>query len=181
MNSFVLRLSTPILCQPKTRIDRAVKKWDVQQFSVSLAHAELQHPGGWSSVHKRPWIFLSTRPLNVFSDALVTKTQIWHHKGTAVAPVIPQRSRNAQSFHRVRSRVCFSLSLPSIHSSDNLWLPGLTGHLGSTLVDDRRARRGLTVQAEATDQVLQSRAFRFPLLQREREREKRWNWFLSVF
>lgn len=30
--------------------------------------------------------------------------------------------------------------------------------------DDQRPRRGLTVQAEAADEVLQDRAFRFPLL-----------------
>lgn len=63
-------------------------------------------------------------------------------------------------------------------SGDDLWLPGLAGHLGATLRDDQRARRGLTVQAEAADHVLQSRAFRLPLLQRESERKG--NNFISV-
>lgn len=77
------------------------------------------------------------------------------------------------------SSICSSLFPVRRGSGDNLWLPGLAGHLGVTLSDDQRARRGLTVQAEATDHVLQSCAFRFPLLQRERERE-RWKSFLSV-
>lgn len=73
------------------------------------------------------------------------------------------------------SSICSSLFPVHCGSGDNLWLPGLAGHLGVTLSDDRRARRGLTVQAEATDHVLQSCAFRLPLLRREREME-----FISV-
>lgn len=69
------------------------------------------------------------------------------------------------------SSICSSLVPVRRGSGDNLWLPGLAGHLGVTLSDDRRAHRGLTVQAEATDHVLQSCAFRFPLLQREREKD----------
>lgn len=57
-------------------------------------------------------------------------------------------------------------------SGDNLWLPGLSSHLGATLRNDRGSRGGLTVQAEAADHVLQSRAFRLPLLQRQRRRER---------
>lgn len=64
----------------------------------------------------------------------------------------------------------------SVGSGDNLWLPGLASHLGATLRDDRRARRGLTVQTEAADHVLKSRAFRLPLLQRQRGKKS----FLSV-
>lgn len=67
-----------------------------------------------------------------------------------------------------------SASSPSRRGSgDNLWLPGLAGHLGATLRDDRRARWGLAVQAQAADHVLQSRAFRLPLLQREETKKKR--------
>lgn len=55
-------------------------------------------------------------------------------------------------------------------SGDNLWLPGLSSHLGATLHNDWGSRGGLTVQAEAADHVLQSRAFRLPLLQRQRAR-----------
>lgn len=57
-------------------------------------------------------------------------------------------------------------------SGDNLWLPGLSSHLGATLRNDRGSRGGLTVQAEAADHVLQSRAFRLPLLQRQRKTER---------
>lgn len=57
------------------------------------------------------------------------------------------------------------LSLRS-SSRDDLRLPGLAGHLGATLSDDQRPRRGLAVQAEAADEVLQDRAFGFPLLWR---------------
>lgn len=56
-------------------------------------------------------------------------------------------------------------------SGDNLWLPGLAGHLGATLHDGQGACRGLTVQAEATDHVLQSCAFGLPLLQTERTKD----------
>lgn len=49
-------------------------------------------------------------------------------------------------------------------SGDDLRLPGLARHLGATLRDDWRACRRLAVQAEAADHVLQSRAFRLPLL-----------------
>lgn len=56
-------------------------------------------------------------------------------------------------------------------SGDDLWLPGLAGHLGATLCDDWGAGRGVAVQTEAAHRVLQGRAFRLPLLQRERERE----------
>lgn len=73
------------------------------------------------------------------------------------------------------SSICSSLFPVRCGSGDYLWLPGLAGHLGVTLSDNRRAHRGLTVQAESTDHVLQSCAFRLPLLQRER-----WNSFLSV-
>lgn len=51
-------------------------------------------------------------------------------------------------------------------SGDDLRLPGLTGHLGPARVDGQRAQRGLAVQAEAADQVLEDRALRLPLLWR---------------
>lgn len=57
-------------------------------------------------------------------------------------------------------------------SGDYLRLPGLAGHLGATLRDDQRARRGLAVQTEAADHVLQRRAFRLPLLHTHKERER---------
>lgn len=57
---------------------------------------------------------------------------------------------------------------PSVQSVDDLWLPGLSGHLGATLSNDRRSGGGLAVQTQAADRVLQSHSFGSPLLQETR-------------
>ncbi len=69
---------------------------------------------------------------------------------------------------RVQNLLLSSLFPVRCGSGDNLWLPGLTGHLGATLRYDRWACWGLTVEAQAADQVLQSRAIGLPPLQRGR-------------
>lgn len=79
----------------------------------------------------------------------------------------PESSRRFRFCRRRR------LSL-SRRSRDDLRLPGLAGRLGAALSDGQGPRRGLAVQAEAADEVLQDRAFGFPLLwRRERKRKEK--------
>lgn len=56
-------------------------------------------------------------------------------------------------------------------SGDQLRLPGLAGHQGAALCDDRRAWRRLAIQTQATDHVLQCRPSGLPFLQ---EKQKKW-------
>lgn len=53
-------------------------------------------------------------------------------------------------------------------SGDQLGLPGLAGHLRTALCYDRRSGRGLTVQTQTTDQMLQCRTSGPPFLQKSR-------------
>lgn len=174
-----------------TRINIEIKKWNLRQFSVkSLEYVEeLQHP--WRMKHctqKTSRHFAQQGLKMFFSDALATKTQragAWssHHKSTVLTPFIPQQGDRQCAdlipWFLLQARFWICSFPPSpfprqlLHGSgDDLWLPGLAGHLGATLYDDRRTSRGLAIQAEAADHVLQSCAFGLPFLQRKNKMEK---------
>lgn len=96
----------------------------------------------------------------------------WHQKSTVFIPLSLKNKTRVPL--QARSRVCpHPLVLGT--SSDKLRLPGLAGYLGTTLWDDQRSRQALAVQAETADHVLQSHAFWFPLLQKQ----KRWKGWMS--
>lgn len=57
---------------------------------------------------------------------------------------------------------------PNRASVDDLRLPGLSGHLGATLSNDRGSGGCLAVQTQAADRVLQGHSFGPPLLQRDK-------------
>ena len=146
-----------------------MKRWDVQQFSVkSLDYVEeVQHPQRMKLCTERPRTFCSTKAFECFSCHRWAGVWSRHHEST-VHPSARRQTVCGRAPHESFCRICSSLSLLLPRGSgDNLRLPGLAGHLGATLHDDQRARRGLTVQAEAADHVLQSRAFGLPLLQKK--------------
>lgn len=122
------------------------------------------------------WFFFAQKGLKMFPATLLPPTHSEPElEGRVLTPLIPQQGDRQcadwshDSCRRGSESTPFlPLPLPvSYGSGDNLWLPGLAGHLGATLRDDRRTSRGLAVQTEAADHVLQSRAFGFPLLQGE--------------
>lgn len=117
-----------------------------------------------------PWMF--------FSDALVTKTQIWHHKGTAVTPVIkaatcspstgPGPETVSPSPSPPSTQVIICGSQDWLASWGRQWL--MTRGPGGVWLSRQRP---LTRCCRA-----EPLGFHFC---RERKRKKRWNWFLSVF
>lgn len=170
MHSLVLRLTTPRLSKSLTRIDTEIKKWDVRQFSVKSVDyvEELQHPRGMGHCTRKTSDVSLHLALKKFSATLLSPRHNEQEFEVDITKVqfsllsSPQRDDSVQtwspeSFCRpgpvsaLPSPLPLPLSPVCCGSGDNLWLPGLAGHLGATLSDDRRARRGLTVQAEAAD------------------------------
>lgn len=157
----------------------------MQQFSVkSLDYVkELQHPRGMKHCTQKTSDVLLNKALKCFqlcscrrdtmSRSLKLTSQKYNSHSfhpSARQQTVCRCDPPSPSVGQVQNLLLSSPPSPSPSSpvysgsGDNLWLPGLAGHLGATLCDDWRACRGLTVQAEATHHVLQSCAFWLPLL-----------------
>ena len=163
-HSSVLRAShaTPTLSKVFTRIYCRYRNEKVRCATVfqwkALDYVELRPPGRMKRCTEKT-------SDEMFSAMLWCPhgpgAPSWHHKSTV--PFTPLSTATDCTDDDPNES---SPLPPNVHcgSGDDLWLPGLAGHLGATLSGDQRACRGLTVQAQATDHVLQSRAFRLPLL-----------------
>lgn len=88
-----------------------------------------------------------------------------HHQTKTACRHVPLGPKAQQASATLQNSFPLALLHPAVSKSgDQLRLPGLAGHLGAALCDNRRACWGLTVQTQTADQVLQCRSSGLPSL-----------------